>query len=216
MACYGRAVRCSHVLVVLVLAACSKDDGPATKEKPAEGDGRKLAGVFPDRFKCESIASVEALGQVLGGAPHQLDSALSVPKGLPRPCNYEVLVQNTPEYWTFDIDCRDTYKQQADRLFAQYKDDSAAMVHQYDAVADAGIKPTDAGVVIKRPGDAVEVQVGAKGLDHHGQGLIFVDDDAPCYVRITGPDAARRLELAKLLAKNLTFANAPMTPRAMP
>ena len=62
-------------------------------------------------------------------------------------------------------------------------------------------------------GNATEVQVGAKGLDHHGQGLIFVDDDAPCYVRVVGPDAGRRLELAKLIAKNLTFENAPMTPR---
>jgi hypothetical protein len=60
------------------------------------------------------------------------------------------------------------------------------------------------------------VAVGAKGLDHHGQGLIFVDDDAPCYVRVLGKDAARRLELARLIAKNLTFANAPMTPRAFP
>ena len=47
-------------------------------------------------------------------------------------------------------------------------------------------------------------------------GLIFIDDDAPCYVRVVGNDAARRLELAKLLAKNLTFANAPMSPRAFP
>ena len=58
-----------------------------------------------------------------------------------------------------------------------------------------------------------EVEVGAKGLDHHGQGLIFIDDDAPCYVRVIGPDAANRLALAQLIAKNLTFANAPMSPR---
>ena len=59
-------------------------------------------------------------------------------------------------------------------------------------------------------------QVGSKGLDHHGQGLIFIDDDAPCYVRVVGPDAAHRFELAKMLAKNLTFANAPMSPRPFP
>jgi hypothetical protein len=33
---------------------------------------------------------------------------------------------------------------------------------------------------------------------------------------VVGKDAARRLELAKLVAKNLTFANAPMSPRAFP
>jgi hypothetical protein len=30
---------------------------------------------------------------------------------------------------------------------------------------------------------------------------------------VVGPDATRRLDLAKMLAKNLTFANAPMSPR---
>jgi hypothetical protein len=91
------------------------------------------------------------------------------------------------------------------------------MVQQYNTLADAGaVKPTDAGIAIHAPEVSSEVAVGAKGLDHHGQGLIFIDDDAPCYVRVVGPDSARRLELAKLVAKNLTFANAPMTPRPMP
>ena len=44
---------------------------------------------------------------------------------------------------------------------------------------------------------------------------MFIDDDAPCYVRVVGPNAAHRLELARLIAKNLTFANAPMTPRPL-
>ena len=60
------------------------------------------------------------------------------------------------------------------------------------------------------------MEVGAKALDHHGRGLLFIDDDAPCYVRVIGPDAPHRLELARLVAKNLTFANAPMDPRPMP
>ena len=108
-------------------------------------------------------------------------------------------------------------KQRADALFAQYKRTSADLVQQYDHLSDAGmVKPTDAGVAIKRPDDAVEVSVGAKALDHHGQGLLFIDDDAPCYVRVIGPDAPRRLALAQAVAKNLTFANAPMTPRPMP
>jgi hypothetical protein len=131
---------------------------------------------------------------------------------VPHPCNYEVQAQAL-EAWTYDIDCRPNAKQQADQLFAQYSNDSTAMVQHYNALADAGIKPTDAGIAIHAPEPASEVQVGAKALDHHGQGLIFWDDDAPCYVRVIGPDAARRLELAKLVSKNLTFENAPMTPR---
>jgi hypothetical protein len=103
-------------------------------------------------------------------------------------------------------------KQRADALFAQYKELSEEAIQRY-AHLDAGTgKPGDAGVAV-RPEPAVEVAVGAKGLDHRGQGLIFIDDDAPCYVRVVGKDAVRRLELAKLIAKNLTFANAPMTPR---
>lgn len=38
------------------------------------------------------------------------------------------------------------------------------------------------------PEPAAEVAIGAKGLDY-GQGLIFIDDDAPCYVHVTGKDA---------------------------
>ena len=63
---------------------------------------------------------------------------------------------------------------------------------------------------------AQELEHARVGLDHHGRGLIFIDDDAPCYVRVIGQDSTKRLELAKLVAKNLTFANAPMTPRPFP
>lgn len=200
-----------------VLAACSSE-GSATKqtEKTPEVE-RKLAGVYPDRFQCESILTSDALAQLLGGLKaNKLESAMSPPRGVPHPCSYELVLDNTLEYWTFDFDCRDDMKQRADALFAQYKRTSAELVQQYDHMSDAGlVKPSDAGIATKRPEDAVEVSVGAKGLDHHGQGLLFIDDDAPCYVRIVGPDAGRRLELAKAIAKNLTFANAPMTPRPM-
>jgi hypothetical protein len=181
-----------------------------------EAAPRKLAGVYPENWTCDSVASLDALGQILGGTVKPIDSPISVPKGLPHPCNYEVQARE-PEYWTFDVDCRDGMKQRADALFAQYQATSHELVQQYDTLSDAGaIKPTDSGVAVVPPEEAVDVAVGAKGLDHHGRGLVFIDDDAPCYVRVVGKDAARRLELAKLIAKNLTFANAPMTPRAAP
>jgi hypothetical protein len=107
-------------------------------------------------------------------------------------------------------------KQRADALFAQYRETSreaAAHYAQLDAGVAAAGRPGDAGVTAHPPEPAVEVAVGAKGLDHHGEGLIFIDDDAPCYVRVTGKDAARRLALARLIAKNLTLDNAPMVPR---
>lgn len=201
---------------MLVLTAACKQGSKAQPQEKAADPVRKLAGVYPEDFKCESITTLDALGQVLGGAVHQIDTPIQMPRGVPHPCNYQVQAQSS-EFWTYDIDCRDNYKQTADKLFAQYRDDSAAKVTEYNQLADAGaIKPTDAGVAIHAPEPAAEVAVGAKGLDHHGQGLIFVDDDAPCYVRVVGPDFDRRVALAKLVAKNLTFANAPMTPRPMP
>jgi hypothetical protein len=212
--------------VLVALAGC-KNDGAAASDPPAASP-RALAGVYPEQWRCDSVASLGAIDQVLGGPVKQIESALSVPRGLPHPCNYEVSGRE-PEYWSFDVDCRDGMKQRADALFEQYRTTSRELVEQYEAQADAGVqKPgahgprvahdahADAGVELRPPSPAIEVAVGAKGLDHHGQGLIFIDDDAPCYVRVVGKDAARRLELAKLLAKNLTFANAPMTPRPAP
>ena len=191
---------------------------------PYKGTGPQLQDLLGGRLDARA-AGVPALLQpiksgklraiAVGGTTRVVDSASSVPKGVPHPCNYEVAA--TPlEYWTFDIDCREGFKKRADGLFEQYRRTSAELVQSYNELADAGaIKKTDAGIVIHAPVDAVDVQVGAKGLDHHGQGLLFIDDDAPCYVRVVGPDAQRRLLLAQLVAKNLTYANAPMTPRAM-
>ena len=208
-----------HWLLLLTLVAACDTGAASSKqtEKKIEPE-RKLAGVFPDRFQCDTITKPAEIAQIVGGVKaNKLESAISPPKGVPQPCNYEVVQQSTLEYWTYDIDCRDHMKERADKLFEQYQRTSAELVSQYDRMSDAGlVKPTDAGIVIKRPDDAVEVQVGAKALDHHGQGLLFIDDDAPCYVRVIGPDAPRRLALATAVAKNLTFANAPMDPRPMP
>jgi hypothetical protein len=196
-------------LLLLALASCKNDGSAAANEKAADLPGRKLSGVYPDKFQCESITTLEQLGQVLGGQVRVTDTPMTTPKGVPHPCNYDV----NGDPWMYDIDCRDGAKQRADALIEQYKTDSVSKVDHYKVLADAGIKPTDAGIVMHAPEAWSEVQVGAKAIDHHGQGLIFYDDDAPCYVRVVGPDAARRLELAKLVSKNLTFDNAPMTPR---
>jgi hypothetical protein len=215
-----RMSRLSLLLFVTGLAAC-KADGSAAPQKKAADEPTQLAGVYPERFNCDSIATTAAIGEVLGGAVRKIDSPSSVPPGVPHPCTYEVSSQAL-EYWTFDFDCREGMKQRADALFAQYTHTSAGLVTKYNELADAGeIRPRDAGPGpraqppsrFKVPEGAAEVAVGAKALDHHGQGLIFIDDDAPCYVRVVGPDGIRRLELARLVAKNLTFANAPMTPR---
>jgi hypothetical protein len=202
-----------RVLSVLVVLAGCKDNSAAASDPPPPPPPH-LAGIYPEQWKCDRVASPEAVGALLGGTARSIDSPMSVPHGVPHPCSYEVLAPE-PEYWTFDVDCRDGMKQRADALFAQYRETSREAV-AHSTQIDAGVaaaRPGDAGVAAHLPEPAVEVAVGAKGLDHHGEGLIFIDDDAPCYVRVTGKDAARRLALARLIAKNLTLDNAPMVPR---
>ena len=200
--------------VLAVLAGC-KDNSAAASDPPATATPPHLVGIYPEQWQCDRVASPEALATLLGGTARPIDSPASVPHGVPRPCSYEVMTPE-PEYWTFDLDCRDGMKQRADALFAQYRETSREAIAHY-AQLDAGVgRPGDAGVgshIQGAPEPAVDVPVGAKGLDHHGEGLIFIDDDAPCYVRVAGKDAARRLALARLIAKNLTLDNAPMVPR---
>ena len=210
------------VLCLLVPLGCTSD-AAAPKNKPNKDDpaAGKLAGVYPDKFECASVVSANALGQLVGGTAKAFDSGMPVERGLTHPCEFQVQTAGGIENWRYDFDCRDNWKKTADALFVQYKQGNAEQIEHYNQLSDAGaIKANpDAGLDkadIHAVGAPTEVAVGAKGLDHHGLAILFIDDDAPCYVRVFGPDAARRLELAKLVAKNLTFANAPMTPRPFP
>lgn len=205
-----------RTLLLILLVACNESSGKQQKAADPQGATRKLGGVYPENFKCDSVTTPDALAGVLGGTARYVEGALHSPRGVPDPCNYEITGEGFVQYWTYDIDCRDGMEQRANALFAQYTEQSADLVKSFNEAADAGFKPNDSGVEIKPPENAAEVSVGAKALDHHGRGLIFIDDDAPCYVRVVGPDFDKRLALAKLVAKNLTFANAPMTPRPMP
>jgi hypothetical protein len=205
----------SLLFLVAAVGACKTDAGsPAPKDKGEAEPAAQLAGVWPNKFQCSSIAADAALAPVLGGEIKQAENPMSPPKGVAAPCMYEVLRDNTVEVWQFDFDCRDNYKKTFESLVEQYKRQNLEMIADWNFRSDAGLfKPNDAGTEYNRPGDPVDVEIGAKGLDHHGTATIFLDDDAPCYVRVAGKDATRRLTLAKLVAKNLTFQNAPMTPR---
>jgi hypothetical protein len=206
----------SATLFLLAAAtACKTEQGASAQrqEKPAEA-AAQLAGVWPTSFQCGSIAAPPALGQLLGGEVKQIDNPITPSPGLAAPCLYEVLRDNVVDKWQFDFYCRDDYKKSYDALVAQYRKQNTEMIADWNAKSDAGVfKPNDAGTEYNRPGDPVEVPVGQQGLDHHGTAIIFLDDDAPCHVRVAGKDSTRRLELAKLVARNLTFQNAPMTPR---
>jgi hypothetical protein len=204
------------LLLLVAVDACKTDAGPSTPPPKSDEATAKLAGVWPKDFQCGSIAAPTALSELLGGEIKQLDNPASMPKGVAAPCMYEVARDGAAEQWQFDFDCRDNYKKTFDTLLEQYKKQNTDMIADWNQKADAGVfKPNDAGIVYTRPGDPLEVEVGSKALDHHGTALIFLDDDAPCYVRVAGKDPARRLELAKLVARNLTLMNAPMSPRAI-
>ncbi len=197
--------------MLVALLGCDKTDAtPASGGKVTTQ--HKVAGIEPDAWRCDTIAGLDALAKVLGGPVHATDTGTAPAHGLPRACTYIVDV-NPQEQWTFDLYCRDDYKQRADELFDQYRKDSEDLTARYEAAAKAGGLKNDAGIVSIAPERAADVAIGAKGLDHHGRGLIFIDDDAPCYVRVIGLDPQKRLDLAKMLAANLTYNNAPMTPR---
>lgn len=218
--------------ILLTTAACSKaDESKASSGNDmVEGPGKTLLGIDPPKWKCETIASPQQVAEVLGGEIAVLDSPFTPPRGVPEPCNYTVTRPGpvgksgdatTPyiEAWTFDLDCRPDYEERAELLFAEYARTSEELVEEYaKRTGGPGVKPPtdDAGVPLRAPQGAHDALVGRRALDHHGQGLLFIDDDSPCYVRVVGVDAARRLALAELVAANLHEANAPMKPHGDP
>ncbi len=171
-----------------------------------------LVGVDLDRWTCDLIATPALISQTLGIPVRGVDSTLGSAPGTPKPCNF-VAEGAAPEAWSFDFDCRDRALATAEKLFTEYTERNHALIGQFDASTGGKVFTDDAGVEQHAVAAPVEVQVGRKALDHHGQAILFVDDDTPCYARVAGPDAERRLLVAKLVAAKLTPATAPMEPR---
>lgn len=200
------------VAALTMVGAC----GSKAPEKKDKDDPTNVIqiGILPDAFRCESVAPDAELAAVVGGRAELVDANFAPPMGAPKPCSYQVTTtEGAQEVWSFDIDCRSEAMEQAGSIMGWYVDNNNKLVQRYtDAVSDGGPIVDDAGVELKAPEGSKIVDVGRKALDHHGQGLIFVDDDAPCYVRVVGPDEQRRMALAKMLNTNLTETNAPMKP----
>lgn len=206
-------------------SACTDDKKPQAKRGADEPHADPvLLGVPAEKWTCASVVTEDELAAALGGPVRAVESPFAPPRGVPRPCSYvfgsppaDAGAPSTEEAWTFDVDCRESYQKLADALFEQYTQTSAELVDRYAREVGPGKTiTTDAGVALRAPEAAHEVPVGRRGLDHHGQGILFVDDDAPCYVRVVGPGAERRLAVAQLVARNLREANAPMTPHTTP
>ena len=148
---------------------------------PAGSESTEVIGISPVDFRCETVAPLVELEAVLGQRVEQVSTGFSPPQGAPKPCHYVSTQLDRPGEWSFDIDCRERALADARRLFE----------------ANAGA-----------PG-ARSVAVGREGLDHHGVQLLFIDDDAACYVRVQARDEADRLALGTLVAERLTRRNAP-------
>jgi hypothetical protein len=211
--------------LALLSAACSKSSNDREAAKTHEPRApRTLLGIDPEKWECTAVVPDADVGAAIGGPVHPLVGAMTPPRGVPHPCSYGVMRNINDagavneEVWTFDLDCRPDYEKRVELLFAQYAQQSSDQVSAYHQSIGSGKAPVDdAGVEFRKPEDAFAVEgVGRKALDHHGQGLLFVDDDSPCYVRVVGPGKERRLALAKLVAQNLHEANAPMPSHGVP
>jgi hypothetical protein len=169
-------------------AGCDKGDGGGGQGAAVEPTGSRVLGVEARDFQCSSLITVSELEAMLGGPVIEAAAPFDPPMGTPRPCNYLVSGDGGQEAWSFDMDCRADALKLAGRMMDGYR-----------------ASPGDAG--------AADVSIGRGGLDHHGQALIFVDDDAPCFVRVIGPRADGRAALGAHVAGRLNESVAPM-PRA--
>jgi hypothetical protein len=223
---YRSCMRWVASLPLLALACSDARNDKAAATGPSTGEGKTLLGIWPEKWSCDEVAPPAELATVLGGEVRRVESLMKAPRGMPDPCSYELTRGPTDdadaaplvESWSFDLDCRDGYEKTAERIFSDWAQQSADHVAEYQKRVGPGARPPtdDAGVPLRAPQGSHEVALGRRALDAQGQGLIFLDDDAPCYVRVFGQDGARRLALASLVAGHLREANAPMKPHADP
>ena len=212
-------------------SACGREK-PQTEPAQARAAPPQMVGVSPKDFRCDSLLTEDQLGQLMGGRARAVESAVMTPVGVASPCTYLVepaapasgpAGAAAAQKWTFDLDCRDGMQTRAEALFEQYTRTSAEAVERAAATpaSERGTRP-ERPERPERPDNepqgllAREVPVGARGLDHHGHGLLFIDDDTPCYVRVVGGKPEQRLALAQHLVRALVPATAPMSRRLAP
>ncbi len=211
---------CGALALVLLATACDQKGGKKEASSTTEGTDKKyeMLGVYPDRWTCELLVSEADVGTALGATATVAPGRKSGSKYVPGPCSYNVSAggdAGAAVAWFFDVDCREDYEKRAETLFGQYVQQNDDLVEAYNKANAEGKTKTDAGVM-KAPEDSAQVELGRRALDHHGQGLVFIDDDAPCYVRVVGPGTPQRLALGTLIAERLHEKNAPMEPHLPP
>ncbi len=172
----------SLVLSALLGSACAGEPDRSTLLVEDETAAPvQLIGVSPLDFRCDLVVNLQSVAGALGRPVEMEASGFTPPAGVPKPCQYVSTAADRPGLWSFDLDCRERALDTGAQLMAEF-------------AVDPGARP---------------VLVGRSGIDHHGVQLLFVDDDAPCYVRVMGPGEAERLALARLVADGLVRSNAP-------
>jgi hypothetical protein len=186
----GRGLWMLLTIAFALGGGCGEDAPETTAARTSGGEVNVgILGVDPANFECASIADEPSVAAIVGGRVEITRSVFAPPRGVTRPCIYTLArfaandAGPEPIAWNIDLDCRKSAREDGERLLTQYA---------------------------TRPG-AKPIRVGASGIDIE-PALVFLDDDAPCYVRVVGPERERRVALARLVAEQLTAKNAPMTP----
>lgn len=173
--------------LALAGAACEKvssaPEPSALAIDESEPSRTVVVGVDPGQFACDSVAPEADVEAAVGVEVEATPAQFTPPEGVPAPCNYVGTAPPQPS-WSFDLDCR-----------AGAIGNGAQMMAQYAA------EPSSRAVM-----------VGRSGIDHQDSVLLFIDDDAPCYGRVLGPGADKRLALARVVAGKLRESNAPTRP----
>lgn len=210
-------MRAVPALGVLVLAAALGSAAGCKDSEPSAGAARsttakktEIVGVRAEDFVCDSLAKESDIEKIVGAEAKLTESMFQPPLGVARPCNYLVAgvvtdAGPTQEAWSFDIDCRSAAVEDAAKIMKQWEQRA---LDQAEIQAKVLEEDKDAGST--ESAYTTEISIGRGGLDHSGGALVFVDDDAPCHVRVIGPDAEKRARLAKLLNERLTATNAPV------
>ena len=218
------------VAVVFTVVACKQENPYDPKHEAAKRGPAvpgKVIGVDPDKFDCLKFMPIEEVSKLAGGEEVISEATgVPVPPGTPAPCTYIAIHKYT------EAELKQQAKEEAarekkalsgkdttiaDEIAAWGKSLDRVFGIRFDCRSTAHQTYSDWMKQLKGKEDAKakDVQIGKGGVDHIAGELVFLDDDTPCAVTITGPDEPTRLAFGEIVKGKLVLENAPMTPRAV-
>jgi hypothetical protein len=187
------------------LSACSgKRDNPFAPPPAAPPRPIKILGVDPEKFDCQAFLPVAEVATAVGSTVSWRDADMPSPDGVPAPCVYAAPIPEIPDagprsridagpgpapkVWQVALDCRPRAASDAIEIMDQ---------------------------LASEPGSTTP-QLGKRALDHGDARLIILDDDTPCSIFVSGPDAGAREALGRATVARLDEASMPTRPHAVP